>query len=127
MGFQWLLIAASGDPNILDPDNGKQLDAYNYSIPLEVTPAVLSSRLLGSAPAPVLDILTTQNVTMNNHHYGIYTQHFQTTSSLTSFFNLLSVNSDRQGVEFVSTIEAFDYPIYGTQVYPYPHTHSPLI
>lgn len=115
MGFQWLLIAASGDQNILDPKNG-QFDAYNYSIPLNFTPAASSSRLFSQAPEEIIRILGTENVTMNNHHYGIYTEHFLQTPTLSSFFNLLSVNTDRQGVEFVSTIEAFEFPIYGVQV-----------
>ena len=33
MGFQWLLMSASRDPEILDPPSG-QMDSYNYSIPV---------------------------------------------------------------------------------------------
>jgi len=33
-------------------------------------------------------------------------------------FDVLSTNSDRQGVDFVSSIEAKDFPIYGTQWHP---------
>ena len=117
MGFQWLLIAASGDQNILDPPSG-QFDAYNYSIPLEFTSAAQGSRMFSSAPEQLMTILATENVTMNNHHYGIYTEHFLQTPSLNGFFNILSVNKDRQGVEFVSTMESFNYPIYGVQWHP---------
>ena len=121
MGFQWLLIAASGDVNILDPKSG-QFDAYNLSIPLDFTDAAPSSYMFKNAPKDVYEILATEDVTMNNHHYGIYTEHFQQTQSLTSFFNLLSTNKDRQGVEFASTIEAFKYPIFGTQWHPEKNT-----
>ena len=31
---------------------------------------------------------------------------------------MLSTNNGRQGKEFISTIEAKDYPIYGTQYHP---------
>ena len=112
MGFQWLLIATSGDANILDPNSG-QFDAYNYSIPLEFTADAASSRLFSAAPPLITQILREENVTMNNHHYGIYTEHFASTPALASFFRLISVNEDRQGVQFVSTIEALLYPIYG--------------
>lgn len=122
MGFQWLLIAASGDPTILDPKNGEQFDAYNYSIPLEFVSGFQDSRMFSSAPYQitqlVVSIFATENVTMNNHHYGIYTEHFLQTPSLVGFFDMLSVNKDRQGMEFVSTIEAFQYPIYGVQWHP---------
>ena len=65
-----------------------------------------------------MNVLGSENVTMNNHHYGIYTEHFHNTESLNTFFNVLSVNKDRKGVEFVSTMEAYKYPIYGTQWHP---------
>jgi gamma-glutamyl hydrolase len=118
MGFQWLLIAASRDINILDPNDGTQMDAYNISLSLDFSRSASSSKLLAHAPAGLYDIMATQNVTMNNHHYGIYTEHFQETESLSSFYDLLSTNEDRQGVEFVSTIEAFKYPIFGSQWHP---------
>ena len=121
MGFQWLLIAASRDVDILDPKTG-QFDAYNYSIPLNFEPNAQKSKLFKDAPTGVYEILATENVTMNNHHYGIYTNHFLQTESLTSFFNMLSTNEDREGVEFVSTIEAFQYPIFGTQWHPEKNT-----
>mmetsp|Transcript_11220 Transcript_11220/g.20788 ORF Transcript_11220/g.20788 Transcript_11220/m.20788 type:complete len:321 (+) Transcript_11220:32-994(+) len=118
MGFQWLLICATEDQNILDPNDGTQMDAYNISLSLDFTDAAASSKLLSKAPQEVYRILDSQNVTMNNHHYGIYTEHFKETEALTSFYDLLSTNEDRQGVEFVSTIEAFKYPIFGTQWHP---------
>lgn len=95
--------------------------------------------MFASASREVMEIISTENVTMNNHHYGIYTSHFEETDSLTSFFNgilflycnffamqvviiifmiVLSNNKARDGVEFVSTMEAFNYPIFGTQWHP---------
>ena len=116
MGFQWLLIAASKNQNILDPPSG-QMDSYNLSIPLDFTAEAKESRLFQHSGI-IYDILAKENVTMNNHHYGIYPEHFQATPALTSMFKMLSTNKDRKGVEFVSTIEAFDYPIYGSQWHP---------
>jgi gamma-glutamyl hydrolase len=93
-------------------------DSENYSIPLDFTSSAMKSRIFGSASADIIKILKTENVTMNNHHYGIYTDHFLSTESLSSFFHLLSTNDDKQGVEFVSTMEAYKYPIYGVQWHP---------
>lgn len=117
MGFQWLVIAQSQNPDILDPPSG-QLDSYNLSLPLDFTAAAAHSRIFANAPANVMQILARENVTMNNHHYGIYPEHFDETESLKSFFSVLSTNEDRQGVAFVSMIEAFDYPIVGSQWHP---------
>lgn len=117
MGFQWLLIAAAEDPNVLDPPTG-QMDAYNLSIPLDFTRSFKDSKIFSRAPADLVNILAKQNVTMNNHHYGIYPDHFTSTPKLVDFYNMLSTNKDRQGVEFVSMIEAFKYPIFGSQWHP---------
>lgn len=117
MGFQWLLIAQSRDQDVLDPKHG-QMDSYNLSIPLELTSTAMDSRLLGEAPIEVVKVLSAANVTLNNHHYGIYPDHLASTPLLAGFFHVLSTNKDRQGVPFVSTIEAFDYPIFGTQWHP---------
>lgn len=116
MGFQWLLISASRNQNILDPSSG-QMDSYNLSLPLDFTSEAKTSRLFKDS-GRLFDVLAKENVTMNNHHYGIFTEHFFKTQSLTSFFDVLSTNKDRKGVEFVSTIEAFKYPIYGSQWHP---------
>lgn len=116
MGFQWLLISASRNADILDPPSG-QMDAYNLSIPLDFTAEAKSSRLFSDA-GKLFGVLAKENVTMNNHHYGIFTDHFYQTDSLSSFFKVLSTNKDRKGVEFISTIEAFKYPIYGSQWHP---------
>ena len=117
MGFQWLLLAATKQSISLDPQSG-QMDAYNLSIPLDFTSDANDSKLFSKAPSDIIKILTTENVTMNNHHYGIYPSHFDETPALTSLFKVLSTNKDRQGVEFISTIESYNYPIYGSQWHP---------
>lgn len=75
MGFEWLVIATTQNVNILDPKSG-QMDAYNYSIPLDFTEAAYKSRIFASASNQIMNILSTQNVTMNNHHYGLWTGSF---------------------------------------------------
>lgn len=119
MGFQWLLMAATHNGIQLDPSDGSKMDAYNLSIPLDFAKEnIPGSKLFGKAPQDVLDILATQNVTMNNHHYGIYPEHFAATPALASFFSVLSTNTDRAGTAFISTVESFRYPIFGTQWHP---------
>jgi len=117
MGFQWLLISATQNQNILDPPSG-QMDAYNLSIALDFTKTYKNSKIFENAPNEVTQILAKKNVTMNNHHYGIYPEHFEATPALTDFYNMLSTNVDRQGTPFVSMIEAFKYPIFGSQWHP---------
>lgn len=120
LGFEWLLIAATRNQSILDPQYPNQMDAHNLSIPLEFTAAAPTSRLYAQTTwgGSLYTILETENVTLNNHHYGIYPSHFMNTPALSSFFSVLSTNKDRKGTEFVSSIEAFNYPIYGVQWHP---------
>jgi gamma-glutamyl hydrolase len=124
MGFQWLLICASDDENILDPSDGTQMDAYNISLSLDYTLKAKSSKFFANQfiSSELVSIYGNDNVTMNNHHYGIWTDHFYETESLTSFYDVLSTNKDRNGDEFVSTIEAKHYPITGTQWHPEKNT-----
>jgi len=117
MGFEWLMIAGSRNQNILDPHSGV-LDAENYSIPLNFTAAMKDSKLFDHAPPAIVNILSKYDVTMNNHMYGIYPTTLASTPALASLYNVLSTNYDRAGVEFVSTVEAFNYPIFGSQWHP---------
>ena len=72
MGFQWLLIAATDGQLALDPSDGTQMDAENISLPLDFTASAKDGRLMQNAPDKVFNIFAERNVTMNNHHYGIY-------------------------------------------------------
>ena len=123
MGFQWLCLAATKNTLQLDPSDGTQMDSENYSIPLDFRQSAVSdSKLFGMAPQNIMDVLGSQNVTMNNHHYGVWTDHFEGTSGLTDNFNILSTNKDRAGKEFVSTIEHPKFPIFGSQWHPEKNT-----
>lgn len=113
LGFEWLLKLATNDTLKLDP-----LDAENISLSLNLTSDASSSELFGEAPTNILEILQRDAVTMNNHHYGGAVSTFNKNKELNGFFNLLSSNLDRKGVEFASTIEAKEYPIFGTQWHP---------
>lgn len=70
--------------------------------------------------AQVRDALGAENITMNNHGYGVAPATFAASAALSGFFDVLSTNLDRKGKEFVSTIEASDdkYAVFGTQWHP---------
>ncbi|XP_067673158.1 gamma-glutamyl hydrolase A-like [Haliotis asinina] len=111
-GFQ-LLTNLTARHNLLQP-----VDASDISLPLDLAPDAKSSRLLGRLSQKSLHILTTENVTPNFHHYGLLLETFDQTKALSSFYRLISTNKGRKGKVFVSTIEAFKYPFYGTQWHP---------
>ncbi|KAL1515077.1 hypothetical protein AB1Y20_004141 [Prymnesium parvum] len=126
-GFEWLMqIAAEEDAVLTSP-----FDAWNISMPLNFTPAAPHSRaladaalvpVLGTSDRPrltVLDALSRKSVTMNNHRQGVTPDDFRASSKLTSTFEILSTNRDRNGKEFVSFVEGLGgRPFWGTQWHP---------
>ena len=88
----------------------------NTPLALNFTRAAEGSRFFGSLPSNILYILGHYNVTQNFHHDGVTPVTFLENKNLHQFYNMLSTNHDSNGKEFVSTIEAFEWPVYGTQV-----------
>jgi len=76
------------------------------------------SNLFGEVDGELLDILSSQPVTANSHHWCLTRENF-TRFELNKFWkDPLSINFDENGFEFISSIEAKDYPFYGTQFHP---------
>lgn len=114
-GFQLLSILAAQDQSVLLHN---YYDSYNYSIPIVLTPHAASSRLFNALSPSTVKTLTTQNVTENLHHNGVLPETYTTNANLAKIFNLLSVNTDRKGTPFGSTMEGQEYPFYATQWHP---------
>jgi len=113
MGFEMLNVLVAQDPSVLTAG----FNSENYTIPLNFTAYGPTSRMT-SNNKEVISILSTQPVTMNNHHSGVAPTAFYGNSKLTSTFNVVSTNVDRDGKEFVSTIEGKTLPIYSSQWHP---------
>lgn len=116
-GFELISYVMSQNITVLTGVN-----AENYSIPLNFTTNLPTSRWLGQAPSNIVEILATQPVTLNNHVWALSPESYQNNEYLSKLFRVISTNLDRNGREFISTFEAFDYPIYGIQW----HAEKPL-
>lgn len=114
LGFELLAILVAEDNSVLVGD----YDSWNLPLPLNFTEQAASGRMFAEEGARLLNILASQPVTMNNHHFGIEPDVWTKNSKLTAFFDLLSTNVDLAGKGFVSTIEGKKYPIYATQWHP---------
>ncbi|XP_075063120.1 gamma-glutamyl hydrolase-like [Mixophyes fleayi] len=112
MGFQILTAMTSGE------DLLSKTSADNISLPLILAEDIFSSRMFRHAPTELLHAVTQENITANFHHFGITPEVFQANKKLSTFYRILSTNRDQNGVEFISTMEARDYPIYGVQWHP---------
>jgi len=113
-GFQLLNVLQAQDPSVVVSG----FDAEDISFALELTSIAYSSRLFSNLPDDVVKILATKNVTMNFHHAGVTPETYESNSRLNRFYSLLSVNQDRKGRTFTSTMEAKNWPIYATQWHP---------
>lgn len=114
LGFEELSVLETGDGSVISDD----VVAVNLPLPLMYTPAAAESRMFSSMPPDVVQTLADQAIAFNSHEHGLLLSEYETNATLNEFFDLLSINETPDGVEFVSTIEAKDYPFYGTQWHP---------
>jgi len=93
-------------------------DARNISLKLDLPSDYKSTKLLGSAPDHIIEFITQEAISYNNHFRGITPETFQKDKKLREFFQVVSTNKDRKGKEFISTMEARKYPFYMFQWHP---------
>jgi len=112
LGFEFLLMLASNNPNVLGT-----IVAENISLPIQWT-----QRPTALYTEEWADIVSHQNLTMNNHVRGISPQHFANNTALVSLFHMTGVSQvSHDQPPFVASIEPKDpnrHPYYGVQYHP---------
>lgn len=114
LGFELMGLHESGE-NILS-----SCDSHDQALPLEFVNDSLiinTSKLFHSLSLEQMKILSTKNVTFNFHRKCITKESFENTR-LKDTFNILSMNKDKNGKEFISSFESKKYPMYGVQFHP---------
>jgi len=112
LGFEMLSIIASQDDGILT-----EFNAENITLPLRFAPTASQSTLFGTAPSSVLTTFSESPITMNWHMYGVSPDSYKA-SKMSSVFEILSHNEDKDGKTFISAIEGKNAPIFATQFHP---------
>ncbi|KAJ5074727.1 protease family c26 gamma-glutamyl hydrolase [Anaeramoeba ignava] len=116
MGFEALCLAATKNHSVFS-----RVNMENISVPLDFIggdPKKIS-KLFKNASYEIIDILKFKNVTLNNHVNCVEFDVFEKNSQLTTMFHPISINTGGlYNLTFVSTMEAWDYPITGTQWHP---------
>ncbi|CAI5496446.1 unnamed protein product [Closterium sp. Naga37s-1] len=116
MGMETLTIFFSQDFDILET---KAFNAEDSPESLRFTSEEAKKRAYFSWMTPeLLDRIQTEKITMENHEDGTTVGRFLSSKRLREFFRILTTSVDRNGTEYVTTIEARNYPIYGTQWHP---------
>ncbi|XP_069552650.1 gamma-glutamyl hydrolase [Brachyistius frenatus] len=111
LGFEQLAYLTGG---------GVTLSFTNTSgvaLPLNFTDEAKTSRIFKGFPADLMKDLASEPLTENSHKWSLATLTYNTNENLQKFYKVLSTNTDGK-IEFVSTMEAYDYPIYATQWHP---------
>ena len=117
-GMQVISLLASQNASILSYN---AFDAENISLPLLISwDGHHASRIFSAntAPADVVGVLMGENVTLNLHHDGVVPDAFNADPRLSRDYVLASINLDRRGKAFCSTIESCNYPVTATQWHP---------
>ncbi|KAF3836219.1 hypothetical protein F7725_028777 [Dissostichus mawsoni] len=111
LGFEQLMYLTS-EKTILS-----QTNTSGVALPLNFTNEIKDSKMFKDFPAELIEDLATQALTENSHKWSLAVLTHNSNEELKMFYKVLSTNTDGK-VEFVSTVEAYDYPIYGTQWHP---------
>jgi gamma-glutamyl hydrolase len=114
LGFEELAVLETGNAGVISLD----VVATNLALSLRFVPGAKHSRLFQSFPPDLVKALRTEKLTFNSHDHGLLVSEYASNPSLRSFFRMLSFNKAPAGPFFVSTMEARDYPFYGTQWHP---------
>ncbi|MCI4377576.1 hypothetical protein PGIGA_G00205180 [Pangasianodon gigas] len=111
LGFEQLTLLTSGK-SLLSRTN-----TSGVALPLNFTKESKDSRMFKDFPEDLMTSLANEPLTENSHQWSVTTERFSGNEKLRKFYRILSTNTDGQ-TEFVSTVEANDFPIYGTQWHP---------
>uniref|UniRef100_UPI00398F640F gamma-glutamyl hydrolase-like n=1 Tax=Pristiophorus japonicus TaxID=55135 RepID=UPI00398F640F len=129
LGFEELTVLTSGEKLLIATKTS------DLSLPLKFTKDAVESQMFKNFPGDLMQALAVEPLTANFHHWSITVKNFTSHTKLRNFFKILSTNIDSQELEFVSTMEARSYPIYGVQWHPeknpyewriknIPHSHN---
>ena len=122
MGMQQQMIIAEGSDDL--EKLLQKFDSFNSLLStLKFTEQGLNSRLMRNMTQNQIQHLSKNPCTLNNHKMGITPQKFKLKTKLNKFYKIVSTSFDRNGREYVSTIEAYHYPFYGVQWHPERSSH----
>ncbi|XP_057593132.1 gamma-glutamyl hydrolase [Hippopotamus amphibius kiboko] len=111
LGFEELTYLVSGELLLT------LTDTVGMKMPLNFTKGALQSRMFQNFPADLLLSLATEPLTANFHKWSLSVKNFTMNEKLKTFFSVLTTNTDGY-TEFISTVEGYQYPVYGVQWHP---------
>ncbi|KAK9204257.1 hypothetical protein WN943_014515 [Citrus x changshan-huyou] len=114
LGFELLSMIVSEDRNILET-----FDGANQASTLQFVKNInIEGTLFQRFPPELLKKLSTDCLVMQNHHYGISPERMQANQELAKFFKILTTSMDEYNKVYVSTVQAYNYPVTAFQWHP---------
>ena len=118
LGFELVVFLAMNETHSLT-----RCSSMQQPLPLEATPEFSRSNIGKAIPNDVYLTLTTMNSTINFHNWCLSPTNFSY-FEMDKFWDVLATNQDYNGFEFISLLEAKDYPIWGSQFHPEKHAYE---
>eukprot|EP00897_Mesotaenium_endlicherianum_P005297 jgi/Mesen1/4796/ME000243S03975 len=117
LGFERMTQLLAEDPN--GDKIIQKVDAENYDINLGFTSAGWLSRVFGGMTYELFKEVASPigHLAFNNHGLGVHPVALSS-SPASKYLKVLSIDEDRNGLPFISTVEGISIPLYGTQWHP---------
>ncbi|WCJ32297.1 Gamma-glutamyl hydrolase [Euphorbia peplus] len=114
LGFELLTMIISEDTSILESFNAAdQASTLQFMENINIEGTVFQR-----FPPDLLRKLSTDCLVMQNHHYGISPKRLQENQDLSGFFKILTTSADADNNAYVSTVQAYNYPVTAFQWHP---------
>ena len=112
LGHEFLAAYVAGR-DILENTNSE-----NITLTLNFTGDYKKSQIFQNLSPELEKFLSTVPSTANFHDWSVTVDSFMKNKKMSDFFNILTTSVDRNGTEFVSTMEGKHYPFFSTQWHP---------
>ncbi|KAF8409111.1 hypothetical protein HHK36_005184 [Tetracentron sinense] len=111
-----------------DDDILEEFNAADQASTLQFTRDIkIEGTVFQRFPPELLKKLSTDCLVMQNHHYGMSPERFQENPALSSFFKILTTSRDGDDKVYISTVQAYSYPVTAFQWHPeWQHTGAVL-
>ncbi|KAG1367777.1 Gamma-glutamyl hydrolase [Cocos nucifera] len=114
LGFELLSMIITKDNNFCERFSGEN-QASTLQFPDYVN---IQGSVFERFPSELLKKLSRDCLAMQNHMYGISPKSLQENDALSSFFRILTTSTDANGEVYISTAQAYNYPVTGFQWHP---------
>ncbi|KAH7686291.1 Peptidase C26 gamma-glutamyl hydrolase protein [Dioscorea alata] len=113
LGFELLSMFISQNPDICERFYGEDR-ASTLQFRISETDGTLFERF----PPDLLTKMSTECLAMQNHMFGISPKRLRENIALSSFFKILTTTADVNNDDYISTAQAYNYPVTTFQWHP---------